>query len=207
MFHDYSVSQIQSRVTLDTIRPLPMFLGISGQNFCFSPEAFGPPMKKLDKSSPEKFKSRLRLNFSFFLSNYALVTAGVSLVIALMHPGMLLSLGFLWASWTFHHFLISNEVLIMGKNIGTLLSLNQRSVLLSFVTVVVVVWKCLKPTITAVAISGVLVLVHAILRDPKHLDTSSTSSHALGRRDSDDEGQSSDSEVMVERPLVRKDVV
>ena len=163
-------------------------------------------MKKLDKSSPEKFKSRLRLNFTFFLSNYALVTAGVSLVIALMHPGMLLSLGFLWVAWTFHHFLISNEVIVMGKNIGTLLSLNQRSMLLSVVTVVVVVWKCLKPTIIAVAISGVLVLVHAILRDPKHIDTSA-SAHVLGRRDSDDEGQSSDSEVIVERPLVRKDVV
>jgi hypothetical protein len=180
-----------------------MFLGISGQNFCFSPEAFGPPVKKIDKSSLEKFKSRLRLNFSFFLSNYAVVTAGVALVIALTHPGMLLSLGFLWALWSAHHFLISNEVIIKGKNIGTIISLNQRAMLLSIVTAVVVVWKCLKPTITAIAISGLLVLAHAIMRDPKHMDTSVQQ----GRRDSDDEGQSSDSEVMVERPLVRKDVV
>lgn len=159
-------------------------------------------MKKLDKSSPEKVKSRLRLNFSFFLSNYALVTAGVALVIALTHPGMLLSLGFLWGLWTFHHFLISNEVIVFGKNIGTLISLNQRSVLLSLVTVVLVVWKCLIPTITAIAVSSVLVLAHAILRDPNHIDTS-----RKANKDGDDDGQSSDSEVLVERPQVRKDIV
>lgn len=186
---------------MDTIRPLHMFLGISGHNFCFSAEAFGPPVKKIDKSTPEKFKSRLRLNFSFFLSNYALVTAGVALVIALMHPGMLLSLGFLWGLWTFHHFLISNEVIVLGKNIGTLISLNQRSTVLSVITILVVVWKCLKPTITTIAISSLLVLSHAIMRDPKHIDTSVDS-----RRDSDDEVQSSDSEVLVERPQGRKEV-
>jgi hypothetical protein len=198
-----SASQLQSRVTLDTIRPLHMFLGISGHNFCFSPEAFAPPVKKLDKSTPEKFKSRLRLNFSFFLSNYALVAAGVALVIALMHPGMLLSLGFLWGVWTFHTFLISNEVIVFGKNVGTVVSLNHRSALLTAITILVVVWKCLAPTISAVAISGVLILSHAIMRDPKHIDTSTT----IHRKDSDDEEvTSSDSEVIVERPQVRNNL-
>ncbi len=191
-----SFSQILSRVTVDTIRPLHMFLGIAGHNFCFSPEAFAPPVRKLDKSTLEKFKSRLRLNFSFFLSNYALVAAGVALVIALMHPGMLISLGFLWVLWTFHAFLISNEVIVFGRNIGTMISLNHRSALLTATTILVVVWKCLVPTITAIAISGLLILSHAIMRDPKHIDTSVS----VGtRKDSDDEGGSSDSEVIVER--------
>ena len=196
------ISQILSRVTVDTIRPLHMFLGIAGHNFCFSPEAFAPPVRKLDKSTPEKFRSRLRLNFSFFLSNYAVVAAGVALVIALMHPGMLVSLGFLWGLWTFHTFLISNEVIVFGRNIGTILSLNHRSALLSAITILVVVWKCLVPTITAIAISGLLILSHAIMRDPKHMDTSVSTS----RKDSDDEGGSSDSEVIVERPQVRSDL-
>lgn len=198
-----SISQLQSRVTLDTIRPLHMFLGISGHNFCFSPEAFGPPVKKLDKSTPEKFKSRLRLNFSFFLSNYALVAAGVALVIALMHPGMLVSLGFLWGMWTFHTFLISNEVIVFGRNIGTIVSLNHRSALLTAITILIVVWKCLAPTISAIAISGVLIMSHAIMRDPKHIDTAPTT---ISRKDSDDEATSSDSEVMVERPQVRNEL-
>eukprot|EP00529_Nitzschia_sp_RCC80_P042460 CAMPEP_0113474018 /NCGR_PEP_ID=MMETSP0014_2-20120614/18356_1 /TAXON_ID=2857 /ORGANISM="Nitzschia sp." /LENGTH=43 /DNA_ID=CAMNT_0000366829 /DNA_START=33 /DNA_END=160 /DNA_ORIENTATION=- /assembly_acc=CAM_ASM_000159 len=43
---------------MDTVRPLPTFLGISGPSFCFAPDAFTPPVKKIDKSSPEKFKSR-----------------------------------------------------------------------------------------------------------------------------------------------------
>lgn len=190
---------------MDTIRPLHMFLGIAGHNFCFSPEAFAPPVRKLDKSTPEKFRSRLRLNFSFFLSNYALVAAGVSLVIALMHPGMLLSIAFLWGLWTFHTFLISNEVIIFGKNIGTVLSLNHRSALLTAITILVVVWKCLVPTITAIAISGLLILSHAIMRDPKHMDTSAVGG-GNSRKDSDDEGGSSDSEVIVERPQVRSDL-
>lgn len=188
-----------------------MFLGLSPHNLCFAPEAFGPPMKKLDKSSPEKFNSRLRLNMSFFLSNYAVVTAGVSLVTMLMHPGMLVSVGLLWILWTAHHFLISNEVIVMGRNIGTILSMNQRSMLLSVLTFFVVVWKCLRPTIMAIAISSLLIFVHAILRDPKHIDTSSSSSSTgstFGKNDSDDEEvQSSDSEVLVERPHIRKDVV
>ena len=163
-------------------------------------------MKKLDKSSVEKFKSRLRLNFSFFLSNYALVAAGVALVIALMHPGMLVSLAFLWGMWMLHSFLISNEVIVFGKNIGTLISLNHRSALLTAITLLVVVWKCLLPCISAVAISGVLILSHAIMRDPKHLDTTSMA-HNNRKEDSDDEGaKSSDSEVMVERPRIRKEV-
>jgi hypothetical protein len=97
-----------------------MFMGLSGHNLCFSPEAFAPPVKKLDKSTPEKFKSRLKLNFSFFLSNYAIIVAMVALVIALLHPGMIAWLLFLWGLWGFHAFLISNEVIFYGKNIGTL---------------------------------------------------------------------------------------
>lgn len=196
------ISQIQSRVSMDTIRPLHQFLGVSGNNLCFSPEAFAPPTSRLlDKSTPEKFKSRLKLNISFFLSNYVLVASGVSLVIALMHVGMLLFLGFLYGMWAFHSFLISNEVIVFGRNIGTIISLNHRSALLTAITILVVVWKCLVPTITAIAISGILILSHAIMRDPKHIDTS-----VILRKDSDDEGTSSDSEVMVERPQVSKDV-
>lgn len=186
---------------MDTIRPLPVFLGISGQNMCFSPEAFSPPIKKIDKSSPEKFKSRLKLNGAYFISNYALVAAGVCLVIALMHPGMLLSLGLLWGLWTFHGFLISNELVVFGVNLATILSITHRASLVTAITILVVVWKCLLPTITAVAISGVLVFAHATMRDPKQIEV--PTNH---RRDSDEEIVSSDSEVLVERPMVRRDV-
>jgi hypothetical protein len=182
---------------MDTVRPLPMFLGVSAQNFCFSPEAFTPPVKKLDKSTLEKFKSRLKLNFAFFLSNYALTAAGVCLVIALMHPGMLLSIGVLWGLWGLHNFLISNELIVFGHNIGTVISITHRSALMTAITILIVVWKCLVPMIFAVAISALLVLSHAVMRDPKHMNTASGENM---RRDSDDEATSSDSEVLVDRP-------
>lgn len=193
-------SYITSRVTMDTVRPLNMFLGISGPSFCLSPEAFNPPVRKVDKSTPEKFKSRLKLNFAFFLSNYAVVTAGVALVTALMHPGMLIALGLLWSIWGLHTFLISNEVILFGRNIGTLVSISHRANALILITTVVIVWKCLYPAITVVAISGLIILAHAMFRDPKNIDTSGKY-RSGGSDDDDDSGEDShDSEVLVDKP-------
>lgn len=194
-------SYVTSRVTMDTVRPLNMFLGISGPTFCMSPEAFNPPIRKVDKSSPEKFQSRLKLNFAFFLSNYAVVTAGVAFVVALMHPGMLFALALLWGLWGLHWYLISNEIILFGRNIGTLVSISHRSTALAVITVLVIVWKCLVPAITVVIISGLMIFAHALFRDPKQIDTSS-SDNKFGKGDSDDEesGDSRESEVLVEKP-------
>lgn len=178
-----------------------MFLGVSGPSFCFSPEAFNPPVKKLDKSTPEKFKSRLRLNFAFFLSNYALVVAGVACVVFLMHPGMLLALAFVWALWSTHYFLISNEVVVAGTNLGTLVSITHRATALAVVTCLVITWKCLVPSIVVVAISGLIIFAHALLRDPKHIDMSSGYRNSGSDDDDEDSGERShDSEVLVEKP-------
>jgi hypothetical protein len=181
-----------------------MFLGISGPSFCLSPEAFNPPVKKMDKSTYEKFKSRLKLNFAFFLSNYAIVVAGVTAVVALMHPGMLLSVGFVWGLWSLHSYLISNEVIMFGRNIGTLLSISHRSTALVVITGLVIVWKCLVPAITVVAISGLTIFSHALFRDPKHIDTTgSTTASLMGANSDEDsggEGSHDSSEVLVEKP-------
>eukprot|EP00533_Pseudo-nitzschia_delicatissima_P004416 CAMPEP_0116095958 /NCGR_PEP_ID=MMETSP0327-20121206/9938_1 /TAXON_ID=44447 /ORGANISM="Pseudo-nitzschia delicatissima, Strain B596" /LENGTH=239 /DNA_ID=CAMNT_0003587655 /DNA_START=54 /DNA_END=773 /DNA_ORIENTATION=- len=198
-------SYIGSRVTMDTVRPLNMFLGITGPSFCFSPLAFNAPVKKIDKSTYEKFQSRLKLNFAFFLSNYALVTVGVALVTALMHPGMVLSVGLIWGLWALHHFLISNELILFGRNIGTLISISQRSTILMVLTALVILWKCLTPTILVIAISGGIIIVHALLRDPSHVTsgdfTSGTGSNSRTSLSDDDSVQNShESEVLVERP-------
>ncbi|KAL3925073.1 MAG: hypothetical protein SGILL_000646 [Bacillariaceae sp.] len=194
-------SYVTSRVTMDTVRPLNMFLGISGPTFCMSPEAFNPPIRKVDKSSPEKFKSRLKLNFAFFLSNYAVVTAGVAFVVALMHPGMLFSLALLWGLWGLHSYLVSNEIIVLGRNIGTLVSIPHRQTALIVITAVVIVWKCLLPALSVVILSGLMIFAHALFRDPKHIDTSSNASK-FGKGDSDDEdsGDSRESEVLVDKP-------
>ena len=187
---------------MDTVRPLNMFLGITGPSFCFSPLAFNAPVKKLDKSTYEKFRSRLKLNFAFFLSNYALVTAGVALVTALMHPGMVISVGLIWGLWALHNFLISNELVVFGRNIGTLISISQRSNILMVLTAIVIIWKCLKPTILVILMSGGIIVVHALLRDPSHVTSGDFTggSSSMSLSDDDSVENSHESEVLVERP-------
>lgn len=190
------VAYIASRVTLDTVRPLNIFLGITGPSLCFSPVAFNAPVKKIDKSTFEKFGSRLKVNFAFFLSNYALVTAGVALVTALMNPGMVISVALIWSLWALHNFLISNELIIFGRNIGTLVSISHRSNGLIILTAFVIVWKCLSPTITVISISGVMILVHALLRDPSHV-----TSGDFGTIENYNLESSQETEVLVENPV------
>lgn len=49
-----------SKLSLDTLRPLPLFLGLTGPSFCIAADAFSPPISLTpDKSSLEKFLSRL----------------------------------------------------------------------------------------------------------------------------------------------------
>ena len=172
------------------------FLGISGPSFCFSPTAFNAPVKKLDKSTYEKFQSRLKLNFAFFLSNYALLTVGVALVTALMHPGMVFLVGLIWGLWGLHAFLISNELILFGRNLGTVISISHRSTALTILTVFVILWKCLKPSITVVIISGLIIVVHALFRDPSHV----TSNEFQDRDSNSDSDETHESEVLVEKP-------
>lgn len=161
-------------------------------------------MRKFDKTSAEKLKARVRLNLSFFLSNYALVFAGVALVVALMHPRMIFSVVALWGLWSFHTFLISNELIVFGKNIGTLVSISHRSTALTLISFVVIVSMCLRPAVTVIALSGTLVITHALLRDPNHMDMANAyAGRALDSDDDDDGGYTSgDSEVIVDRPIV-----
>jgi PRA1 family protein len=206
------VARLLSRVSMETLRPLPVFLGVNPVGFCLSVGAFTPPVKKMDKGTPEKIRSRLRLNCAFFLTNYILLASMVALVVALMHPGMLLFLGAVWSLWSLHSFMIRHELILFGLHLHSLLTVQQRFYGLFFVTTIVVVWKCLVPTLIFCAISSFLILTHAFLRDPKHIEQSS-SSGSLRSADSDDDdeeegdsGDSAESEVLVERPK-RGDVI
>jgi len=185
-----------------------MFLGVN-PSMCLAAGAFTPPVRKVDKSSPEKIKSRISLNFQFFLSNYVLVASMVALVVALMHPGMLFFVALVYGLWSFHRFLIRNELDVFGLRIHSLLTIQQRFYLLFTITTIVVVWKCLVPTLIFTVISALLICLHAVLRDPKHIETMDV----LEDGSSDEEGGegdniSSGSEVLVERPkMSRGDVI
>jgi hypothetical protein len=216
------VARMMSRVSVDTLRPLPMFVGVvttaqqqhnnspNNKQLCFAGGAYTPPIRKFDKASLEKVKSRVSLNFAFFLSNYVLVASMVGLVVALMHPGMvsqygetllrvlsfayvqstlvpfgshtpaisnpltwqLFFVGICYGLWTFHAFLIRNELELFGIRVHSLLSIQQRFYLNFAITTVVVLWKCLKPALIFVMLSALLISTHAFLRDPKHIEAS-----------------------------------
>jgi len=182
----------RERLTLDTLRPIPIFLGITGPTFCFSAEAFTPPSKKLDKTAPEKVLTRIRLNFAFFLTNYALITAGTAIIVSLMHPKMIMELTMVWILWTFHVAMVKNNtpIVIRGIDFGQQLTAQRRSLILSIITCFVVFRYCFLPFLLTVGISFILVFSHAIMRDPKHIETSQTffeKNKRAGSADSDDE--------------------
>lgn len=168
-----SLSGYTERISLDTLRPLPTFLGVTGPAFCIAATAFAPPTKKLDKDAAEKIGSRLRLNFAYFLTNYALILAGTAFVVALMHPSMLVLMGILFGLWHVH-FLLDRAAVSMeygGVDFGEIFTTGRRSFVLTILTLLVGVFKCLVPTLEVLAISGVAIFAHASLRDPQHVET------------------------------------
>ena len=151
----------------------------------------------------------MKLNFAFFLSNYVLLAATVALVVALMHPGMLFFLGVVWALWSLHSFMIRHELVVFGIQVHTLLTVQQRFYTLFVITSIVVIWKCLVPTIFFALISGFLIFTHAFLRDPKHIEASGSfvDSDDDEEEEAENSGSSSGSEVLVKRSDSRGDTV
>ncbi|KAL7553400.1 hypothetical protein ACHAWF_016681 [Thalassiosira exigua] len=191
-----------SKLTMDRLRPLPLFLGLTGHSFCIAADAFSPPIslsRQADKSSLEKFVSRLSRNLNFFATNYALLALCTVLVVALMHPGMLLYVGISWVSWWLHLVIIREDVrlVIMEKDLNDVFTPKRRSWLLTAWTIWVGIAKCLRPSMKGMAISGGLILFHALMRDPSKLAGDIVASHrtSLSRDQLSDDG----SEVMVER--------
>lgn len=193
-----------SKITMDTLRPLPLFLGLAGSSLCIAADAFSSPIalhQGSNKSSADKIRSRMSRNLNFFSTNYALLTVGTVLVVALMHPVMLLYVGITWGLWYLHITVIRDDIrlVIMEKDLNDILNPKRRSYLLTALTLWVAIWKCLRPLLIGTAISAVLTIIHALMRDPKKLilNPAALKSAARGSADSDDE--SSGSEVIVER--------
>ena len=187
---------------MDTLRPLPLFLGLAGSSLCIAPGAFSSPIAGQGGGSPaEKIRSRMSRNLAFFSTNYVFLALGTVLVVALMHPIMLVYVGATWAMWYLHITVIREDIrlVIMEKDLNDILNPKRRSYILAVLTLWVAIWKCLRPCLMGTAISAVLTVFHALMRDPKKLvlNTGSSKSAAIGSADSDDE--SSGSAVIVER--------
>lgn len=190
-----------SRINMNTLRPLPVFLGFTGPSFCIGADAFSPPISfSSDKTinKHEKCTSRISRNLQYFATNYSIMALGTVVVVALMHPGMLFYVGITWGLWWMHLVVVREDIklVVMDKDLNQLLSPNRRSWVLSVWTFYVAVAKCLHPSLKGLAISGALVLFHAIMRNPAKLASDvmrSKSSIACGSGDSDD-----DSKVLVQ---------
>ena len=187
------VTKFQSRISIDTVRPLHVFLGLNhNAGYCLSPTAFTPPVKLstnklVDKSTPEKIKSRVQLNFAYFISNYALLAIMTAVVIALMHPGMVLFVGIVYLLWMGHEFLIRHPLIVFGVEVHSLLSIKQRFYFLFTMTTLVVIWKCLVPTLFFISISSFLIITHSLLRDPKDVEASGAGTDRYSNRENDDD--------------------
>jgi hypothetical protein len=189
------LSKYRDRINMDTIRPLPIFLGITGPSFCLAPDAFTPPSKHMDKYTAEKVKNRVDLNFAYFISNYALIAAGTYCVVILLHPKMIIYSAIVYFLWKIHNVTVENNtpLIVIGVDIGRYLNVEIRTKLLYVITLWVVAFICLRPFLLATGLTFLMVAAHAMMRDPKQIEGSRLMSY---KDDSDD---SSGSEVMVEK--------
>jgi hypothetical protein len=185
-------------VALDTVRPLPVFLGITGPSFCFAPNAFNPPSKKMDKNTAEKISQRISLNFAYFISNYAMIFIGTCIIVTLMHPGMIIYSSIVYCLWKGHKMMVENctPIIVKGKDIGQYITVEMRTRVLYLITAWVVIVHCFRPFIIVVGLTGLLVMVHAFMRDPKHIELNKNFSDD---NSSGDEADSCGSEVVIEK--------
>ena len=86
----------------------------------------------MDKGTPEKIRSRVKLNVAYFMSNYALLAAMTAIVVAMMHPGMVFFVAVVYFMWKAHEFLIRNSLNLFGIEVHALLTIKQRFYVLSW---------------------------------------------------------------------------
>lgn len=168
-------ARLQSHVSIETIRPLPEFLGLQNSpanNVQFSPNAFTttPITSGGDRNViSERIRQRIRQNGAYFLSNYVLVAAMTALVILLLHPSVIIMFAFLSALWWCHGYLIRHEVVVASIRLHAIFPVQQRFYVLFVLSFLLILITCIIPTILFLLISGVIILSHAILRDTSHL--------------------------------------
>ena len=195
-----------SKINMNTLRPLPIFLGVTGPSFCIGADAFSPPSSFSSANNTAGLTSRVSRNLNYFATNYALCAIATVLIVALMHPGMLLYVGITWGLWWLHLVAVKEEVklVVMEKDLNEIFTPSRRSWILTVWTFYVSVAKCLHPSLKGLAISGALVLFHAIMRNPSKLagdvvrSKSSIASGAAATAAGDSSSSDDDSKVMVQ---------
>merc|ERR1712113_949311 len=82
---------------------------------------------------------------------------------------MIIFLAITWGLWSFHIAMIQKNISFSYDHI---LTVQRRSLLLSVLSSIVVIRFCLIPFLITIGLSFFIVLSHAIMRDPKHIESS-----------------------------------
>jgi hypothetical protein len=160
----------------------------------------------MDKNTLEKVKQRVGLNTAYFLTNYALIASGTCVVVVLLHPKMIFYSIIMYLLWKAHNVMVNDHIplVVMGKDIGQYVTVEVRTKILYVFTLWVVVLYCLKPFLLATGLTCLMVISHALLRDPKQIETGRSMSYYKDNDsdndiDNDENDDSSGSEVIVEK--------
>jgi PRA1 family protein len=187
-------ARMKSHISIETIRPLPIFLGLrsvssstasdhddSGMSGVqISPNAFTTaPIFGRGTNRYTAIRSRVQENMTYFMSNYAVVAAMTAVVILLMHPSVLIIIAILHGLWWCHGYLIRHELIVLSIPIHTVLTVQQRFYLLFATSFILIIITCVVPTLIFLLIAGVMIVCHAALRDTGHLHDASSSQRGV----------------------------
>jgi hypothetical protein len=172
-----TMAQLKSKVSMRTLRPLPVFLGIQATDeedvYELSRDAYVTPSLPQNINSVDAFtkvKHRVRENLHFFATNYCMIAAMTALVVTLMHPMMILVVSLVYGLWVAHEYLIRHELVLFNTiPIQSVLSVQKRFYLFLIISSVAIVLVSLGPVLVFCTIAAVLILAHAALRDTRHL--------------------------------------
>mmetsp|Transcript_24423 Transcript_24423/g.37688 ORF Transcript_24423/g.37688 Transcript_24423/m.37688 type:complete len:132 (-) Transcript_24423:172-567(-) len=90
---------------------------------------------------------------------------------------MLFSVAAVGGLWWLHFLIIDkglDRIVVSGQDLSTIITPVIRFHILTAVSIVVGVFQCLIPLLSWFFISVFLVLTHAVLRDPKHIEKSAS---------------------------------
>lgn len=177
-----AIVRIHHHVSIETIRPLTVFLGLQNANHndadastvafgtekmpTIAPNAYSTPNGSTYRRTYEMIQLRVQDNLSYYLSNYAFIVVMTSIVVVLMHPSMLVTGLLVYGLFLGHTYLIRREVILWDNvSIQTILTLQQRFYLFGGFGLLLILVTCVVPTLIIMTISSMIILTHAILRN------------------------------------------
>jgi PRA1 family protein len=179
-----AIVRIHHHVSIETIRPLTVFLGLQNANHIddddttsteafgaermptIAPNAYSTPNGSTYRRTYEMIQLRVQDNLSYYLSNYAFIVVMTSIVVVLMHPSMIVTGLLVYGLFLGHTYLIRHEVILWGNvSIQTILTVQQRLYLFGSIGLLLILVTCVVPTLIIMTISSMIILTHAILRN------------------------------------------